>query len=314
MQNKLHELPEITLTIESFTDYLSIERNLSHLTIQGYKIILLDFLQFLVSSPSGYSKLASQGLKGISRQDILEWLSFNKNLKRVTLKKKLSGLRAFFSYLCKRRLQDHNPASRISIPIKEKRIVQAIPETEIKTALDNMQLKLKLDPFTTARNWAILELFYGCGIRRAELIGLNINDIDWNKHVIRVIGKGSKERWVPFGETVQVALQSYMLNRNEQIKNDDQILPLFITELGKRVYPMLIHRIVKTAFSDFPTHYPNHPHAIRHAYATHLIENGADLHSVQELMGHKTILSTEVYVHNERKHLKDLHHKALPRG
>jgi integrase/recombinase XerC len=314
MPEKLQDFPEISQAFQDFCDYLQIERNYSPLTIDVYRQCLKDFFLFVSASSEAQHRLNINGLNAITRFDVKGWLASDSKLKRITLKKKLSALRSFFAFACKKGLVKDNVTRNISIQIKEKRIIEAIPKSEIQAVMDNMQHQKLLDAFTCNRNWAMLELFYGCGIRRAELITLNDNDIDWPKNYIRVIGKGNKERWIPFGETVRVALQSYLKERPEKAKPSNAENPFFITDTGNRVYPMLVHRVVKLAFADLPLQFPNNPHAIRHAYATHLIQNGADLHSVQKLMGHQTILSTEVYVHNELKHLKAMHEKALPRG
>jgi integrase/recombinase XerC len=280
--------------IRYFEQYLKIERNVSPHTVRNYLSDLSQFSSFLTSGGR------DQGVDKIDLVTLRAYLAeLKKNgLSKTTVARKLATLRSFFQYLTREGWVDQNPARWITAPKKEKRLPKFLTVDEAQRLMGNPRI---------LRDTAILETFYSTGIRISELVSLKKEDIDFHAGLIRVFGKGRKERIVPIGEKAMTVLQQYL-----------QLFPLaegvvFCNAKREPLTTRTIHRIVKQYMRqiDRPSF---SPHTLRHTFATHLLEGGADLRSVQEMLGHTTLSTTQRYTHLQVDHLMQVYDKAYPRG
>ncbi len=298
-------LAEINNALADFLDFLSAERNASSNTIAAYKRDVSSFIQFLEQAGLDMEP---------APKDVRRWLaSLNRaGLKRSTISRKLSAVRAFFKYLFRTGQVASNPAEPVSFPIRSKPLSKnmTVPQT-----MDILNASPGSD-FTAVRNRAIMELLYSTGIRVGELTGLDMDNLSLSPEMIRVIGKGRKERVVPFGIKAKEAMEEYLAERLvllKRFKRADQ-QALFVNKNGGRLSPRSVQRIVSAAglkagiFTDIT------PHVFRHTAATHLLEAGADLRSIQKLLGHASIATTQKYTHLDMARLRRVFQKAHPRA
>ena len=290
--------------ISSFLDYLSHEKKYSKHTIAAYAKDLFGFKQFIEQ------EFSSQDLQKISYPQIRSWivnLVEAKNSNR-TINRKISSLKSFYNYLQKIEVVEVSPL------VKHKSLKTAqkaqIPFSinEIKSVLDDLENQ---NNFIGVRNKLIVELFYSTGVRRAELINIKISDIAISSSTIKIIGKRNKERLVPLLLTTSKTLNNYLALRNKISCSSSY---LFITEKGTKVYEMLVYRIINSYFSRVSNKVKKSPHILRHSFATHLLNEGADLNSVKELLAHSSLASTQVYTHNSLDAIKKVYNQAHPRG
>lgn len=295
---------------QKFIEYLHFERQYSAHTVRAYQRDLEQFFKFCEMRYNIDSNDAEQ-LKKIKHKTIRFWLSdlVRKELKRKSISRKLSSVSGFFKFLQKKDILENNPLSGTVLPKNEKRVTEFVKQKEIENLFESNLFEKN---FEASRNRVILELLYGCGLRRAELISLKISDIDFSKQLIKVEGKGGKERFVPFGDNVKEAMNQYFGHRRE--KGFELQNSLILTNSGKSAYPKLIYRIVKQYLSKVCSLERASPHVLRHSYATHLLEEGADLNAVKELLGHSSLASTEVYLHSTLKRLKSVYKQAHPKS
>lgn len=279
-------------------------QNRSENTVIAYHNDIVQFLNFL-------SKEKRIDLGEISLEEIsVEWVrSFlgdltDQGLERKSMARKLATLRSFFKFLCKDGYLDHNPVQRISSP----KLGRKLPEF---LYLEQMEKLLQTPDCTTVlgtRDQVILELLYGSGLRVSELAGLNQEDVDQDQMLLRVRGKGQKERLVPMTKYALEAIQAYLSMRENSQK------ALLLNYQGSRLSVRSIRRILDklAAEAGLPQHI--HPHMLRHSFATHLLDGGADLRSVQELLGHASLSSTQIYTHLTREHLRQVYDETHPRA
>ncbi len=297
--------------IETFLDNLRNYRNYSPHTLRNYRIDLYQFLDFLISKEG---KDYSFDLTGTDFQMVREFLgSLFGRYKRTTIARKLSSVRSFFLFLEKRGVITWNPACDILTPKLEKYLPNYMSVDEVFRYLKRPDRKKKLG----LRDLAILEVLYSCGLRVSELQSLNISSIDFDEGLINVIGKGDKERVVPIGRQALLAVREYLdatwnlrRNQGEDLHED----PLFINSRGKRLSTRSIGRIVKRYAIESGLTSEISPHSIRHTFATHLLDGGADLRTVQELLGHAGLSTTQRYTHVSLDRLMDVYDKAHPRS
>lgn len=288
--------------IERFLNHIRIRRGESYHTLRAYRSDLEDFFSFAAVEPE---KVEPITIRGFISHQILSGKS------KSTVARKLSTLRSFFSYLYQEGLLKINPA-RVVSSVKVKR---ALPK--FLTVDDAFRLveAPKEDKFTYCRDRAILEVLYGSGIRVSELCGLNIEDIDLKEGLIKVKGKGNKERIVPIGQKAKEALKKYLALRSilkikKGIKTEDSAL--FINLRGSRVSTRQIRKIVDKYAKTIGLLEKISPHTMRHTFATHLLMEGADLRVIQELLGHSSLSTTQIYTHVDFKHLIEIYDKAHP--
>lgn len=292
------------MPINSFLDYLLIEKKYSKHTIIAYKKDLNDFFEFYTINYGAINVLE------INYSQIRSWIVslVNLNISNRTINRKISSLKTFFKFLQKTKQVIINPLAKHQALKTSKQVQVPFSEKEIK---DVLNLKDNIEDFEAIRNKLIVELFYSTGIRRSELIHIKISEIDFNNETVKVLGKRNKERYIPLIKTVQVSLKKYLKFRNE-IKSE---LPyLFITKKGKIIYDTLVYRIINNYFSTVSSKVKKSPHVIRHSFATHLLNEGADLNAVKELLGHSSLASTQVYTHSSLGKLKKVYNQAHPRS
>jgi integrase/recombinase XerC len=293
--------------LEDFLRYLKVERQMSPHTLRNYRLDLTQFLEFCARHRDGLN------LAGVTYQDLRAFLAtaLTKN-RKTTVARKLSALRTFFKYLQRQGVLAQNPAKLAPSPKLEKVLPHYLSVDEAFHLLGEP----KGDDFGNSRDKAILEVFYGGGLRLSELAGLNLGDVDLGPGVLRVWGKGSKERLAFLGEPAKTALAAYLPRRRrflEQHRTGDETA-LFINSRGRRLSTRGVARVVAkwvrlSGLSPGLT-----PHGLRHSFATHLLEGNADLRAVQELLGHASISSTQRYLHLNLDYLMEEYDKAHPRS
>lgn len=232
----------------------------------------------------------------------------DKGLSRRSILRKMSAIKSMYQYLVRHHGCQNNPARLVVLPKAGVDLPHFLPRENM------MKLQSMLpegEVYAEARDRMIILLFYGSGIRVSELCGLNISDLDIKRQTLRVMGKRSKEREVPFGPVLAGALDSYLSMRS--LETGDA-LPLFLTNRGNRVYPRMIYNIVYSWLSLVTTQQRRGPHTLRHTFATHMLDNGADLNAIKEILGHASLAATQVYTHNTIEKLKKVHQQAHPRA
>ena len=290
--------------LASFLDSLFIEKGLSKNTVNAYKSDILDAFKWALDN----YKIS---LKKIKSHEIEQYIAFlfNQKLKSNTVNRKISALKAFFIYLYKRGLIEDNPVGDIQTPKQEKKLPISISENDVEILLNAP----KEDSFIGSRDKAMLELLYATGIRVSELINLKFSDIDLSRSIIKVLGKGSKERLVPFGESANEYLRIYFEMRLERNINRS-IQNIFVNTRGIKISREAFWHRIKIYSKEIPSNINISPHTLRHAFATHLLNRGADLRSVQLLLGHSDLSTTQIYTHIAKQRLSDALKKHHPRG
>jgi integrase/recombinase XerC len=302
--------------IETFLEYLRDQKRYSEHTIRNYHGDLSQFLQFLTTryGTSHEGRKTSLDVETFDPLIIREYLgSLYGRLSRTTIARKLSAVRSFFLFLEKTGVIKGNPAADIATPKIEKYIPHYLPVDDMFRLLNRPVRETPLG----LRDLAILEVLYSCGIRVSELEALNISSIDFDERLVKVVGKGNKERIVPIGRQALDALKNYLaatqyLRRKRGL--DSQKAPLFISFRGDRLSVRSVGRIIKRYALESGLTSEISPHSMRHTFATHLLDGGADLRSVQELLGHSSLSTTQKYTHVSLDRLMQVYDKAHPRS
>jgi tyrosine recombinase XerC len=296
--------PKKDRQLERFLAYLEIERNASSRTVIAYRSALERFKKFAGPALSWQTATATH-----FRAFLFECMK--KNMARSYVRLTFAALRSFYRFLVEREGFVENPLKVVQLPKAEKKlpVVLSVSQVdELLTKPEKLTPKNQAPAWTAARDAAILELFYSSGLRLSELVSLNVPDVDPYTESIRVIGKGRKERVVPVGEPALRAIQKY---RQEA---DVQTGPLFISKLRKRLSPRSTWLLLKKYLGATSIQLPVSPHKLRHSFATHLLDNGADLRSVQTLLGHANLSTTQIYTHVTTERLKKAYDQAHPRA
>lgn len=290
--------------IEPFIDYLKLERNYSDHTITAYKKDLLQFVEYLELEEV-------HDLKDVNYSIIRGWIAFllEEGVTARSVNRKMSSIKAFFKYQRVVGNLTLDPTVLHKSLKTDKKLEIPFSQKEVLSLLD---AQVDLQDFTELRNQLMIELLYVTGMRRMELIQLRLQDVDVFKGQIKVKGKGSKERIVPLLDNVSNRLKHYIELRNQ--RTDFMVQELFITDNGMKLYPNFVYRVIKSYFSKVSLKVKISPHIIRHSFATHLLDNGADLIAVKELLGHASLASTQVYTHMSVDALKGVYGKAHPRS
>jgi integrase/recombinase XerC len=307
--------PSVKNLISAFIESLAVEKGYSENTCRGYRNDLEGFMEYLAQNPLAGNQRSQfgdpvkiDGIHAITIRGYLGWL--HKKNKKTTIARKLSAVRSFFKFLVKRGLIDDNPAASILTPKQDKTIPEYLPVDEMFRLLDSIQTASILD----LRNRAIFETLYSCGIRVAELVGMDVRSVEFASGVIRVLGKGRKERIVPIGQKALAAIIIY----REQIKKEwglsaDHNGPLFLNKNKGRLSARSVARILDNLVKACGLLKPVSPHTMRHTFATHMLDAGADLRIVQELLGHKSLSTTQKYTHVSIDRLMETYDRAHPR-
>ena len=298
--------------IRDFQTYLEVERNVSSHTKNAYLADVQDFAQFL--QKSGLIKNADE-LADAETESIRAFLGYlyRQKVKKVTVTRKISSLRAFYKFLLRRGKIKKNPASMVQTPKPEKYMPAFLSVDETFELLN----KAGEEKFPNFRSRAVMELFYSCGLRLSELAALNVTDIDFHQQLVKVRGKGKKERIVPAGKTALQCLGRYLEETREMRKNVVAGIfdvPLFLNARGKRITTRSIARMIDEAAKKTSLGRKISPHALRHSFATHLLNAGADLRAIQELLGHRSLSTTQKYTAVNINRLMEIYDKAHPRA
>jgi len=290
--------------IRNFLQYIALERRYSAHTVEAYSSDLQQFESFL----KNYFNLQQLFWQHIGKEQIRHFMiSLQEHgISRRSIARKLATIKSFFKFLAREEIIEQNPALSIKMPKFEKKLPEFISLADIEHILQLPQL----NSFEGLRNLAILELFYGTGMRLAELIDLKDENLQLSEDLIRVRGKGNKERILPLGSSAKMVLQRYLEIRPQYVeKNVDNI---FILKSGKKMYPVAIQRMIAKYLSEIPTIEKKGPHILRHTYATHLLNAGASIRVVKDLLGHESLSTTQVYTHLSIDHLKNIYNRAHP--
>ena len=293
--------------IEQFLNYLRYERNRSTLTVQRYEEVLRTFQAYFENMDDQLS------WESIDSDVIRDWMEsmMDNGAMASTVNNCLSAVRSFYRFALSRKLVTKDPAHMVKGPKKEKPLPHFVRESEMDRLLDENEWDGTNIKDVRART--ILILFYETGIRLAELISLDDKDVDFSLHQVKVTGKRNKQRIVPFGKELEQALQDYIRLRDEQVPvREDQAL--FVTDKGKRVGRAMVSNLVRSYLARVSTMKKRSPHVLRHSFATAMLNNGAGLESVKNLLGHESIATTEIYTHTTFEQLKRIYKKAHPRA
>lgn len=294
--------------LNNFRLYLEIERNFSIHTIRAYSSDILSFIVYLDEFK----------LENVDYQKIKEYLNFISrfNYSKTTITRKISAIRMFYKYLYRENIVKNNPLKGVMAPKYQKKLPVFLTDEEINKILNT----IPIDTVQGFRNRTIFELLYSTGIRVSELTSLNFGNLNLEENEIKVLGKGNKERIVLFSNTAKGFLKTYieiarkMLyeNGSKEIINQDS--PLFVNNTGYRLQAQSVRKILKNIIKQIELPKNVTPHKFRHSFATKMLEKGADLRVVQELLGHASISNTQIYTHVSSKHLKDVYNKTHPRA
>lgn len=297
------------MTFHEFLAHLTHQRRLSEHTVTAYRTDLQQFATFCANE----YEVVQTG--AVTREMIKTWLAglMGKGLTPASIRRKLSALKAFYAYQQSRGLQRENPTLRIPTPKIGRRLPAAVAGKDIKRLFNAFPDPLTNTDFPLLRDHLLLALLYQCGLRRAELIGLDRSDADPDHRRLTVTGKGNKQRLIPFGPKLAELIARYGELRASSFP-EAKTEALLLTDRGKRLYPKYVYNKVSTYLGDFSTEEKKSPHVLRHTFATHLLEEGADLNAVKELLGHANLAATQLYTHNNIRRLQDVYRQAHPEG
>jgi integrase/recombinase XerC len=302
--------------IDQFIHYLSTEKNASPHTCRCYLSDLEEFKGFLKSAGISLSPSGEMEIERIDRMGIRRYLSFlHRRNRKSSIARKLSTLRSFFKYLVREQLIASNPAKSTSTPKVEKPLPTTLTVDEVFRLVESPKGPVKRSPSVSAKNnrlrdVAILELLYSSGLRVGELVGLNWNQSDLDLGIVKVMGKGRKERIVPVGTKAIEALKAYLKER-DILKGEE---PLFINQRGGRLTTRSVGRLIKKYAKSSGIFRKISPHSLRHTFATHLLDAGADLREIQEMLGHSSLSTTQRYIHVSMGKLMEVYDRAHPRS
>ena len=328
---------EDSVIIQEFLNYLNFEKRFSEHTAKCYGTDLLQFSQFLigrseVSGPAAEPVSLSQQQEGtatalatqtklevdqllllVQTDDVRAYLAYlnERQYSKTTIARKLATLRSFYKFLVKKNQLSSNPVMVVRTPKQEKRLPRFLEYDQVKKLLETPPM----DNWLGARDRAIMETLYSTGIRVSELVALNMDDVDFLGEVVRVRGKGKKERIAPISSSALQVIQHYMEFRNKRAQSSSNFDPkvLFVNKHGRRLSTRSVRRKMDKYLKIAGLDPAISPHTLRHSFATHMLNNGADLRSVQELLGHQSLSTTQVYTHLTTKKIKEVYQNAHPR-
>jgi len=293
------------MMIDQFLNYLRYERSASPQTVQTYEESLREFESYISLRDSGLS------LQAVDADLIRDWMEglMDKGNSASTINKKLSALRSFYRFSLKRGLVEKDPAHAVTGPKKSKPLPQFLREGEMDRLLDQFEWN---NDFNNVRARTILVLLYEAGLRRSELTGLNDDDVDFDAGQLKVTGKRNKQRIIPFGRELADALRQYMTLRDSQFDNNNGAV--FLDNKGKRMTGSQVYATVHKYLSMATSLKKRSPHVLRHSFATAMLNNGAGLESIKNLLGHESVSTTEIYTHTTFEQLKRVYKEAHPRA
>lgn len=286
--------------ISSFLDFLYIEKGLSKNTVHSYENDINSFSKWSL-------KYLGQPIKKLLKADVNQYISFlfKQGLKSSSVNRKISTIKSFYIYLIKKKIITFSPVEDISMPKKETYLPVSMSEIEVEKLLNSPKLNIHIE----RRDKAMIEMLYATGMRISELVNLKLTDIDNKRLVVKVLGKGQKERLIPYGEAASDALNSYLNDREKS-----NIKETFLSNRGTKITRGAFWNRIKIYLNRENLKITISPHTLRHAFATHLLNRGADLRSVQILLGHSDLSTTQIYTHIAKQRLGEIHKKHHPRG
>lgn len=294
------------MLIEKFVDYLLLEKKYSKHTVAAYHKDLASFSEFYLKefgdddiSKSNYPQIRSWIVSLVDRQ-----------VSNRTINRKVSSLKAYYRFLLKLEEIEKNPLSKHQALKVAKKLQIPFSDNEVDEVLNELGGN---DDFRSVRDRLIVELFYGTGIRRIELVNLKVGDVDLMSKQIKVVGKRNKERYIPLIPSILNTVDKYLLLR-EEVVSDPEDKVLLITQKGVKIYETLVYRIINSYFSKVSSKIKRSPHILRHSFATHLLSEGADLNAVKELLGHSSLAATQVYTNQSIAQLAKIHKNSHPRN
>ncbi len=292
--------------IETFINYLKFEKRFSVNTIISYQTDLLQLQEFLETA------YQEKELSAASHPMIRSWIValVEKDLDSSSVNRKIACLRSFYKFLLKQELITTNPTTKIKILKTPKRLPHFVLENDMVSMLDHNDF---VKDFFGRRDQLIVELLYGTGMRLSELINLRISQVNLHERTLKVIGKRNKERVIPFSVGLVSLIDNYLsLKKKELLETEHDFL--LVTDTGEKVYPMFIQRVVKKYLKVYSSVEKKSPHVLRHTYATHLLNKGAEINAVKDLLGHTSLAATQVYTHNSMEKLKKVFDQAHPKA
>ena len=286
--------------LRSFFDYLFIEKGLSQNTVKAYENDILSFLNWVKNTPN-------LNYLNLKEEDINKYIAylFKSKLKSSSVNRKISSLKSLYLYLVKKNILKDSPISEVITPKKEKYLPSSMSEDEVDRLLKSPDSSNK----TEKRDKAMIEMLYATGMRISELVNLKLTDVDMQRSVAKVFGKGKKERLIPFGEAALEALSDYVSDRDKSASKE-----IFLSNRGKKLSRVAFWQRIKIYLLRENLKNSISPHTLRHAFATHLLNRGADLRSVQLLLGHSDLSTTQIYTHIAKQRLSEVLKKHHPRG
>ena len=285
--------------LRSFLNYLLVDKGLSKNTVKAYEADISSFFRWLINKDLEY--------KNLQEEHINQYISFlfQKKMKSSSVNRKISSIKSFYIFLVKRNFIKNSPLNDVVTPKQEKYLPESMSEDEVDKLLNSPNVANKIEN----RDKAMIEMLYATGMRISELVNLKMTDVDMKRCVVKVFGKGSKERLVPFGETALDSLKAYL---NERVQSSSK--EIFLSNRGKKMTRVAFWQRVKIYLVRENLKNSISPHTLRHAFATHLLNRGADLRSVQLLLGHSDLSTTQIYTHIAKQRLSDVLKKHHPRG
>lgn len=301
------------MLIEKYLRFLKVERNASPHTITSYKNDLSTFVNFCTIQQEIESEEID--INTITRLTIRLWLGdlSDKGLAKSSISRKVAALRSFFKYCFKRGHIDKNPAHLLVVPKKDKTLPKTVTSADLERLLESVDITTPIG----LQDRAILEVFYGTGIRVSELVGLNITDVDLSSGQILVLGKGNKQRVIPLGKTAINILRDFKkqrINLYGARTDSDARKAMFLAAGGQRIYDRIVRYMVERYLKAHSEVTQKSPHVLRHSFATHMMDNGADIRIIKEFLGHASLAATQIYTHTSVERLKNVYEQAHPRA
>ena len=303
--------------VNEFLEYIKVTRNYSLHTVISYETDLKQFTDYFIRSSDHKECLSKELQTDLNKLDLIFLKSYiadladpfarSKQYTRKSISRKISVLKSFYKYLYKKKYIVKNYSSSLIFPKQVKKLPSFLSEKELEKLLGEKYISE-----VSILDKAIIELFYSTGIRLSELINLRVDNVNFPNRTIKVFGKGSKERIVPFGKEAEKAVRNYMSIREICDLNKSEYL--FISSAGKKLYPMKVNRLIRKNLSLVTDIKKKSPHILRHSFATHLLDNGADIRAVKELLGHESLSTTQVYTHITPERLKKAYKQSHPRA
>ena len=295
------------MTKDRFLDYIAYEKRYSQNTINAYRSDLDQFFTFL-DSQYNFTDIYK-----VDHQVVRSWVVslMEAGITSRSVNRKITTLKSYFKFLVKEGMVHENPMSRVIAPKTSQRLPVFVEQDSMNKLFDAVNFG---EGYPASRDRLIMELFYATGMRLSELVNLKDSDIDLFKNVLKVTGKRNKQRIIPFTKNLVSMFSNYLEMKRKAFPGDEQETYLFLTNKGEKLYPKMVYRIVHHYLDQVTTISKRSPHVIRHTFATHMLNNGADLNAIKEILGHANLAATQVYTHNTIEKLKSIYKQAHPRA